>query len=156
MLYDAIFERISITGNTFDTLSDTAINITLAASSTVPLSASITGNTIKNGQKNGIYLKRTAVDDIFDANVTGNTLINMGQETAATYNGIFLVDITGASVNGNIIKNYTGSLSKGIAESELVNGCDYNNIVNNIIKGASTAISTVGANDVITPNMTIP
>jgi hypothetical protein len=154
MLYDAIFERIAISGNTFDVMSDTAINITLAASATVPLSVSISGNTLKNGQKNGIYLKRTSVSDIFDATVTGNTIINMGQE-AATYNGIYLVDIEGALINGNTIKNHTGTLAKGIAEYEYVDGCGWNTIVNNSIKGATTAISAPAPNNVITPNTVI-
>jgi hypothetical protein len=109
----------------------------------------ISNNIIRLTKEHGILIQKGAM-----VIVEGNAVYDCGSSAANTYSGIRLENATGVLVKGNTIINYATSYMKYAVEE--TGTADYNLIVDNIVKSAtSPAIVKVGANTVTANNVVL-
>ena len=143
------FRNVTIDGNTFDGLSVDGIYIVMQSSTSDAMDVTVSNNTISNVQKNGMYLKRSDGANKMNLEVTGN-IINNVNLLSGDCDGIYMEDTREANVTNNYIPDDTGSMYSGIRETG--SNADWNNIHDNVLRGGSKSILTVGSNTMIRDN----
>jgi hypothetical protein len=110
----------------------------------------ISNNIIRMTKQHAIVVQKGAL-----VIIEGNAILDVGYASPNTYDGIRLENVTGVVVNGNTIINYKTSNMKYAVEE--TGSADYNLIVNNIVKSAtSPAIVKIGTNSVSENNIVLP
>lgn len=139
-------EKLTITGNSIkNSKNGMAITLINAGSSAIDIS----GNTIENAQRSGIYLNLDATDSSSVRTISGNIIKNADRSNGE-YQGISLVNVDYADIDENQITDSTTYVRYGIYED--VNS-DYNEIKDNLITGTKTgAVKVSGAHTVASNN----
>jgi len=112
----------------------------------------IKNNITEYNNKEGIKLYEETVGRKSKHIIESNIIRNNSQESSGTYSGIYVSNITYASIKNNIIYDdqSTKTQSYGIAE---VDDSDYNQIIGNICYGNINGnIRTVGPNTIVRDN----
>ncbi len=140
------YKSITISENTIDGCTLYGIYLMQMSGVTLPMKLNIHNNIINNVGRDGIYLRRESASTVLDYEASGNIITDSNQ-SASTYRGIALIDVSKGRTECNEVINHTGTMDAAIKEvSILGSAVDYNVIKNNTHSGSTNGIVTVGTN----------
>jgi len=143
-------KTISISNNTMENCGECGIIIKQLSTTTQNIMINIDNNTINHVMLHGIWIQKTNASVSMNGHINNNTVLDVNQSTTSTTNnGIFLDGASNLNVQGNIIKNITGTMYRFIRETGI---SDNNYIINNTVDGFSLAPAINGAGTIFREN----
>lgn len=154
MFTNESYERYIIEKNSIDTVTGIGISIQLPTSAIANAFLNISGNEIANTTEDGINVYNNNSTYKIYARILKNGIKNPNLSAGYT-SGIRINNVYGSNIGNNIILAESTEAYMGIRETG--SGSDYNNIHDNTIKGATSAIAVLGSHSVnASSNTTLP
>jgi len=143
-------KTISISNNTMENCGECGIIIKQLSTATQNITINIDNNTINHVMLHGMWIQKTNASVSMNGHLNNNTILDVNQSTTSTQNnGIFLDGASDLNIQGNTIKNLTGTMYRFIREAGI---SDNNYIINNMVGGFSLAPLAIGAGTIIRDN----